>query len=105
MPDLKNCPMCGSDRVDIITGNFVSATDDFKAGQAFAKVWCKRCQVRTGPEKSRAKAAEAWNNRTQPEGALATIQKTMDHWAQHEPGICKSPEYTDIMMALERGEG
>lgn len=68
MSELLPCPCCGSDRVGILEGHFTSATDQFRAGQSFAKAWCKICQMRTGPEKSRKAAIDTWNRRTSPAG-------------------------------------
>ncbi len=34
---------------------------------------------------------------------LEVIREAFDHWEDHDHEICNAPEYTDIMMALQRG--
>jgi len=54
---LENCPCCNSDRVGYVRG--VSQSD----GKVSCRVYCKSCQLRTGPEDSKANAISIWQMR------------------------------------------
>lgn len=55
--NLENCPCCNSNRVGSVRG--VNNSD----GKVSWRVYCKACQVRTGPEDSKANAISIWQLR------------------------------------------
>ena len=57
MNDLENCPCCNSNNI----GNIRAVNNG--SGEVTWRVYCKNCQVRTGPESSKANAISIWQQR------------------------------------------
>jgi len=55
---VKPCPCCESDNVDIIIGG--------SPKHRRWRVFCRTCQIRTGPEKTRKQAIAVWDQRPTP---------------------------------------
>ncbi|WP_420801587.1 Lar family restriction alleviation protein [Providencia rettgeri] len=60
MSELKKCPMCGSNKLGILTHKFDGV-------DRFHRVECTECELATGLKYTKQEAIAAWNRRANDE--------------------------------------
>lgn len=68
-PDLRPCPFCGGDEIYV----FPVAASRGRAAM------CQKCLAEGPYERTKEKAAEAWNRRAEPENRVLTMAELEEH--------------------------